>query len=1066
MLKLKQINKEYKTGELVQHALNNVSLNLRDNEFVAILGTSGSGKTTLLNIIGGLDRYDSGDLVINGISTKKYTDRDWDSYRNHTIGFVFQSYNLIPHQTVLGNVELALTISGVSKAERRRRAAAALEQVGLGNQLHKHPGEMSGGQMQRVAIARALVNNPDILLADEPTGALDSETSIQVMELLKEVARDRLVVMVTHNPELAERYATRIVKLKDGVIRSDTMPYEPEDEAAAAAPVHRNMGHSSMSLLTSLSLSFNNLLTKKARTLLTAFAGSIGIIGIALILSLSNGVSRYISNMEKSTLAAYPLQISSTGVDLASMMDPDTYTSVSSGSSSAPEGMVTVRQLLSQLNIGAASNDLRSLKAYLDSDACTIRDNATVEYTYNASPLIYRQDADGTVHKLNPDTTFTDLAGQNTSVSSLLTSVSSPHVFGEMAETPALYEDQYDVKAGRWPEKYNELVLVLSANGSISDYALYAMGMRDQAELDKILQQYASNQLVDLPDDYGTYTYEEFLGKTFRLVNKADCYTYDAEHKLWLNKQSDADYMQQVVADSEELTVVGVVQPKADATSAILYTGLDYLHELTYHVIDQAADSTIVRQQLADPDTNVLTGEPFGAAGGTVLDIASLFSVDTDALKDAFQFDTSALHFDLSGAFDLTDGSFDLSTLIDPSSFQLDLSELPLPDMDMRELFDGVELHLSQDALQELMKKIMNGYKRYLISNGLLNLDKLGFSSYMKTEAFQKLLSESIGDLLEDSGLEEQFADVLQQNMQAVMETYSTQLGEALQTQLTAAVQSQIGPAIQQLAGQLEQKIAQAIQSNIAQLSGQVESALKVDPAAFQNAIQLNMTGSDLTDLIRSTLLSSASSYDSVLSSIGYIDYAKPDCIYIYPNSFDTKALIVDELDAYNAAMQQQGEEDKVILYTDMVGTLMTSVTEIISMVSHLLIAFVGISLVVSSIMIGIITYISVLERRKEIGILRAIGASKHNVSQVFNAETFIIGLCSGVMGVVLCLLLLIPGNMLIHHIAGDVNVVASLPPQAALILIVLATLLTMLGGVIPARSAAKSNPVKALRSE
>ena len=1066
MLKLKQINKEYKTGELVQHALNNVSLNLRDNEFVAILGPSGSGKTTLLNIIGGLDRYDSGDLVINGISTKKYTDRDWDSYRNHTIGFVFQSYNLIPHQTVLGNVELALTISGVSKAERRRRAAAALEQVGLGNQLHKHPGEMSGGQMQRVAIARALVNNPDILLADEPTGALDSETSIQVMELLKEVARDRLVVMVTHNPELAERYATRIVKLKDGVIRSDTMPYEPEDEAAAVAPVHRNMGHSSMSLLTSLSLSFNNLLTKKARTLLTAFAGSIGIIGIALILSLSNGVSRYISNMEKSTLAAYPLQISSTGVDLASMMDPDTYTSVSSGSSSAPEGMVTVRQMLAQLNIGAATNDLRSLKAYLDSDACSIRDNATVEYTYNASPLIYRQDADGTVHKLNPDTTFTDLAGQNTSVSSLLTSVSSPHVFGEMAETPALYEDQYDVKAGRWPEKYNELVLVLSANGSISDYALYAMGMRDQAELDKILQQYASNQLVDLPDDYGTYTYEEFLGKTFRLVNKADCYTYDAEHKLWLNKQADADYMQQVVADSEELTVVGVVQPKADATSAILYTGLDYLHELTYHVIDQAADSTIVRQQLADPDTNVLTGEPFGAASGTVLDIASLFSVDTDALKDAFQFDTSALHFDLSGAFDLTDGSFDLSTLIDPSSFQLDLSELPLPDMDMRELFDGVELHLSQDALQELMKKIMNGYKRYLISNGLLNLDKLGFSSYMKTEAFQKLLSESIGDLLEDSGLEEQFADVLQQNMQAVMETYSTQLGEALQTQLTAAVQSQIGPAIQQLAGQLEQKIAQAIQSNIAQLSGQVESALKVDPAAFQNAIQLNMTGSDLTDLIRSTLLSSAPSYDSVLSSIGYIDYAKPDCIYIYPNSFDTKALIVDELDAYNAAMRQQGEEDKVILYTDMVGALMTSVTEIISMVSHLLIAFVGISLVVSSIMIGIITYISVLERRKEIGILRAIGASKHNVSQVFNAETFIIGLCSGVMGVVLCLVLLIPGNMLIHHLAGNANVVAALPPLGALILIVLATLLTMLGGLIPARSAAKSNPVKALRSE
>ena len=1067
MLKLKQINKEYKTGELVQHALNNVSLNLRDNEFVAILGPSGSGKTTLLNIIGGLDRYDSGDLVINGISTKKYTDRDWDSYRNHTIGFVFQSYNLIPHQTVLGNVELALTISGVSKAERRRRAAAALEQVGLGNQLHKHPGEMSGGQMQRVAIARALVNNPDILLADEPTGALDSETSIQVMELLKEVARDRLVVMVTHNPELAERYATRIVKLKDGVIRSDTMPYEPEDEAAAVAPVHRNMGHSSMSLLTSLSLSFNNLLTKKARTLLTAFAGSIGIIGIALILSLSNGVSRYISNMEKSTLAAYPLQISSTGVDLASMMDPDTYTSASSGSSS-PEGMVTVRQLLSQLNIGAASNDLRSLKAYLDSDACTIRDNATVEYTYSASPLIYRQNPDGTVQKLNPDTTFSDIASENTSVTSLMTSMASPYVFCEMAETPALYEDQYDVKAGRWPEKYNELVLTLNADGSVSDYALYAMGLRDQAELDKILQQYAQNQKIDLPTDYGTYTYDDFLGMTFKLVNKADCYVYDTEHKVWLSKLNDEAYMQQLVADSEELTIVGIVQPKADATSTILHSGLDYLHDLTYHVIDQAANSEIVRQQLADPDINVLTGEPFDAAGNSMLDIASLFSVDTDALKDAFQFDTSALHFDLDGAFDLTDDSFDLATLIDPSSFKLDLSGLPLPDMemDMGELFDGIELNISQDGLQTLMKKIMNGYKRYLISNGLLNLDKIGFSSYMQTEAFQTLLAESMGDLLDTSGLEEQFAGTLQQNLQTVMETYSVQLGEALQTQLTAALQEQMGPAIQKLAGQLEQKIAQAIQSNIAQLSTQVESALKIDPAVFQQAIQINMTGSDLTEMIKSTLLSSASSYEKILDDLGYVDYAKPDAIYIYPNSFDTKAQVVNELDAYNASMRQQGEEGKVIHYTDMVGTLMNSVTEIVGMVSNVLVAFVAISLVVSSIMIGVITYISVLERRKEIGILRAIGASKRNISEVFNAETFIIGLCSGCMGVGLSLILLIPGNMLIHSIADSASVTAALPLQAALVLIALATLLTILGGLIPAKSASKCDPVKALRSE
>ena len=1066
MLQLKQINKEYKTGDLLQHALNNVSLNLRDSEFVAILGPSGSGKTTLLNIIGGLDRYDSGDLIINGISTKKYTDRDWDSYRNHTIGFVFQSYNLIPHQTVLGNVELALTISGIPKAERRRRAAEALEKVGLGNQLHKHPSEMSGGQMQRVAIARALVNNPDILLADEPTGALDSETSIQVMELLKDVAKDRLVVMVTHNPELAERYATRIVNLKDGVIRSDSMPYEPDAEAAAAAPVHKNMGHSSMSLLTSLSLSFNNLLTKKARTLLTAFAGSIGIIGIALILSLSNGVNTYIENMEKSTLSEYPLQISGSGMDLTSLMDPDTYTSSAASTTPAPEGMVTVQQLLAQLGVGTTTNDLRSLKEYLDSDSSTIGQNASVEYAYSATPLIYRQDADGSVHKLNPDTTFSDL--NSSSVSAIMTSMSSPYVFSEMAETPELYQDQYDVKAGRWPEKYNELVLVLNADGSVSDYALYTMGLRDQAELDKILQQYAQNQNLDLPEDYGTYSYDTFLGMTFKLVDRSSCYAYDAEHGLWLNKQEDSAYMQDLVADSEDLTIVGIVQPKADATSAILHAGIDYLHALTYYVIDQAAESTIVRQQLADPDTNVLTGEPFDAESNSVLDIASLFSVDTDALKDAFQFDTSALQFDLSGAFDLNDGSFDLSTLIDPDSFSLDLSDLPVPDieMDMSELFDGMELNLSQEGLQELMKKILDGYKRYIISNGILNLDKIGFSSYMKTEEFQKLLAESMGDLLDTSGLEEQFTETLQQNLQTVMETYSAQLSEALQTQLTAAIQSQMGPAIEKLAAQLEQKITTAIQDNIAQLSSQVESALKIDASVFQSAIQVNMTGSDLTELIKSTLLSSSSTYSSILSDLGYVDYAEPSGIWIYPNSFDSKARIVEELDAYNEAMRQQGEEDKVIHYTDMVGTLMNSVTEIVGMVSNVLVAFVAISLVVSSIMIGVITYISVLERRKEIGILRAIGASKHNVSQVFNAETFIIGLCSGVMGVVLCLLLLIPGNMLIHSIAGDVSVTASLPPMAGLILIVLATLLTMLGGLIPSRSAAKSNPVKALRSE
>ena len=1100
MLQLNHIKKEYKTGDLVQKALDDVSLNLRDNEFVAILGPSGSGKTTLLNVIGGLDRYDSGDLIINGISTKKYTDRDWDSYRNHTIGFVFQSYNLIPHQTVLSNVELALTISGISGAERRSRATKALEQVGLGDQLHKHPSEMSGGQMQLVAIARALVNNPDILLADEPTGALDSDTSIQVMELLKEVAKDRLVVMVTHNPELAEQYATRIVRLRDGVIQSDTAPFAPDD-SAQVPPVHKNLGRSSMSPLTALALSFNNLLTKKTRTLLTAFAGSIGIIGIALILSLSAGVSNYIQEMERSTLSEYPLQISTTGVDLAALLDPESYTSAvanntnvgTTSASSTPDGMVTVRELLSQLTEDNSSvNDLASLKKYLDSDECTIsEDAASIEYSYGTAPLIYRQNKDGTVRQIFPDSSLSTL-NNTTSAAGIVSSMTNQSVFTEMAEEPSLYEDQYDVKAGRWPESYNEAVLVLNSDGSISDYALYILGIEDDSVMMRFLQEYAKNKNTQAPTGYGTYPYDTFVGRKYKIVTSSDYYVYDEERQIWRNRSDDEAYVEQLVENSPDLTIVGVVQPRADASSTILPIGVAYTHALTYYAIDHAAKSEVVKQQLADPEVNVLTGERFDAdQRETDLDISSLFSVDTDMLKDAFQFDASKLQFDLSGAFDLQDGSFDFSSILDPSAFQLDLSDLDLSDIDMSDvelpdmdtldlsqLFADMDLSVSEDALQSLMKKIMNGYKRYIISNGILNLDKIGFSSYMESDQFKQLLSESMGDLLDTTGLQEQFTASLQQNLQGIMTSYlqsyseqlSQKLGEALQTKLTAAIQTQMSTVMQQLMTQLttqfSQQIQSAIQNNIAQLSSQVEDALKIDPSVFQSAVQVNMSTDDLVDLVKMNLQSSTTSYSSVLGALGYSDYAKPGSIWIYPKSFEAKNRIVDSLNAYNAAMRAQGEEDKVIVFSDTVGTLMSAVTKIVDMVSNVLVAFVAISLVVSSIMIGVITYISVLERRKEIGILRAIGASKHNVSEVFNAETFIIGMCSGVIGVGLCLLLLIPGNMLIHSIAGTTSVTAVLPPKAALILIVLATLLTILGGLIPARSAAKCNPVTALRSE
>ena len=1064
MLQLKKIHKQYKTGDLVQTALDKVSLNLRDCEFVAILGPSGSGKTTLLNIIGGLDRYDSGDLIINGISTKKYTDRDWDSYRNHTIGFVFQSYNLIPHQTVLANVELALTISGVSGAERRRRATEALQKVGLGNQLHKHPTEMSGGQMQRVAIARALVNDPDILLADEPTGALDSETSIQVMELLKEVAKDRLVVMVTHNPELAHQYATRIVQLKDGVIRSDTDPFEP-DTAQLAPPVHKSMGRSSMSPLTSLSLSFNNLLTKKARTLLTAFAGSIGIIGIALIISLSAGVNQYIDDTERSTLSEYPLQILSSGMDLTSML---TSGSPASGSgTTAEEGMVPVRQLITQMVAGITSNDLKSLKTYLESDDCTIAEDATsIEYSYNVQPQIYREDADGSIRQVNPDSSLSSLGISSTSsTNSMMSSMMNTSVFYQLPESDELYNSQYEVKAGRWPEKYNECVAVLGADGTITDYALYALGLRDSAELDKMIQQFAQNQNVDVPTDFKTYRYSDFIGIQFKLVNAADRYLRDDDHNAWVDKSDDKDFMKSLVASGETLTVVGVVQPKEDASASMLSSGIAYPAALTQHVIAAAADSQMVKDQLASPSINVMNGEPFGTEDASAFDMSSLFRIDTDMLKSAFQFDTSKLNFDLSGAFDLDNGSVDLGSLIDPDDFQLDLDLTEMPDLDMSiltDLFANMDLSVSEDKMQELAQKVLVGYKDYVIGNGILNLNKISFSQYLKSDAFKTLMNDVMGELFDQDALQAQFSEAMQTAMSTLMESYSSQISETLQTQLGSAMQT----AMTKLMTQMSQNIQSQMQQSFSQLGSQMESALKIDATAFQKAIQFNMSEDDLTDLMKSAMLSSTATYDSNLQTLGYADLDAPSQIKIYPQDFDHKASVVAKLDAYNDNMRSQGADDKVIHYTDVVGTLMTSVTEIINMISNMLVAFVSISLVVSSIMIGVITYISVLERRKEIGILRAIGASKRNISEVFNAETFIIGLCSGVMGVVLSEILLIPGNMLIQKISNGTNVVARLPLNAALVLIVLATVLTILGGFIPAKGASRSDPVKALRSE
>ena len=1023
MLQIKNICKQYKTGNLIQKALDGVSLNLRDNEFVAVLGPSGSGKTTLLNIIGGLDRYDSGDLIINGISTKKYKDRDWDSYRNHTIGFVFQSYNLIPHQTVLANVELALTISGVSKAERRKRAKRALEQVGLGDQGHKKPNQMSGGQMQRVAIARALVNDPDILLADEPTGALDSETSIQVMNLLKEVAKDRLVVMVTHNPELAYEYATRIVELKDGVIRSDSNPFNV-DNKTLKVPQHKNMGKSSMSLKTSLSLSFNNLKTKKARTILTSFAGSIGIIGIALILSLSNGINQYIQSIEEETLSEYPLQIQSTGFDIISMMDTQ-----SSDDSTKEDGEVQVFQMLTNIFSRVGSNDLTSLKVYLDSNKGDLsKYTKSVEYTYNVVPQIYSANTES-IRQVNPDRSFAALGlGASSTSNSTMSSMMSTNVFYQMPQNTDLYQEQYDVKAGRWPKKYNECVLVLNNNGKISDFMLYTLGLRDYSELDTMIQQFSQEEKVTVPDNSQSYSYDDIIGINFKLVNPSDCYQYDANYNIYRDKTDDQAYMKQLIDNGENLEIVGIVQPSDGANVTMLQSGIGYLPSLSDHVINQAQSSEIVQKQLATRDIDVFTGKRFDDPESSSLDMNSLFTVDSEMLQSAFSFDQSKISMDMDNV--------DFSQLsIDPSL---------LPSLDVDSLLGDIKFELTTDQINQISQKIMTQFQQYLKDNNLTDPSKMDeyFRAYLQSDAAKNLIQSEMAALIQESGMAEQFAANLQSQMQTMMAQYSEVIANSLKQQLTTVMADQMD-----------------------NFSSQFQDAISIDTSKFASAIKVNMSEEELSELMLSLMSEDSSSYENNLQKLGYASKDEPSGINIYPLDFESKQEVINVLDQYNENVEKV-DEDKVITYTDYVGTLMSSVTDIINVISYVLIAFVAISLVVSSIMIGVITYISVLERKKEIGILRAIGASKRNISQVFNAETFIIGLFAGVLGIVITLLLLIPGNMIIHDIAGSQDVSAILPVTGAVVLIILSVVLTLIGGLIPAKKAALEDPVTALRTE
>lgn len=1085
MLELKGICKRYVTQSFTQVALDSVSLSFRDNEFVAILGPSGSGKTTMLNVIGGLDHFDSGDLLIDGISTKDFHDRDWDAYRNNRIGFVFQSYNLIPHQTILENVELALTLTGVGHTERRQRAREALEKVGLGEHVNKRPSQLSGGQMQRVAIARALINDPEIVLADEPTGALDSTTSVQVMDLLKDVARDRLVIMVTHNPELAYQYATRIVNLADGKITDDSDPFDVADATRREAKPTRK---TSMSFVTALGLSARNLMTKKGRTAMTAFAGSIGIIGIAAILALSNGVNGYIKKVEEDTLSSYPLTISKQDYDLSSMMGgqgaADDETSKNEGSSDdGTDGKaqgtdkIPVVTAVKDMFASVKSNDMTSFKAWLDDGGDGIdKEVNAIQYGYGVMPVVYRAGkGDEKPVRLVPNAMTEAMSGGASSAATVSMESMGTSVFNEMIDDQSLLDSQYDVVAGHWPTSANEAVMVLSSRGTVGDYTLYSIGALDINELNDLVNSaMTADGGVETPETGADFTYDDALSTTFKVLSPADAYRKNEETGMWTDMSDDADFMAAKVADGIDVHIVGVVRPNETANASALSPGIAYTHALTRQLMERAADSQIVQEQLAQPETDVFTGKSFDELQGEAkqgMDLGSMFSVDEAALKSAFSFDTSALSGAAGGGIDLT--GIDLSGLdIDLSDVgrDIDFSDImaKAPAPDFSGIFDGLELTPEQmQQVGMLANQLFEGFLqsdqfRALTPEDLKDTSKLAaaFSAYLESDtAAQQILAQLKalgGDALAER-LQQAMTDYVQKQLAPYLQQAMDQVMKAISEQVASTVSSQLKAGAAGLMGQM----ATQMSSSIANLAG----AMRVDASAFANAIHFNMDAEDLSSLMMSYAKASKLTYDNNLTTLGYADEADPISVKIFPRDFEAKERVLDHIDAYNKQVKAAGHDDRAISYTDYMGIIMGSVTDIVNTISLVLIAFVSISLVVSSIMIGIITYISVLERKKEIGILRAIGASKRNVANVFNAETFIEGLIAGVFAVVVVVAVSFPVNAW-ALMAKQVPNLMSLPVQDALVLIAISVLLTVVAGLLPARSASKKDPVEALRSE
>ena len=1049
MLQLQNITKVYTSGDEKLEALKGINLKFRQSEFVSILGQSGCGKTTLLNIIGGLDRYTSGDLIINGKSTKKFKDRDWDAYRNYKVGFVFQSYNLIGHQTILSNVELALTIGGITKKERKERAIKALEEVGLGDHLHKKPNQLSGGQMQRVAIARALVNNPDIILADEPTGALDTKTSVQVMEILRKISKNKLIIMVTHNPELAERYSSRIIKILDGTIIEDSNPITEINKQEKLET--KKIGRTSMKFWTALRLSLNNLLTKKGRTILVAFAGSIGIIGIALVQAVSNGFQAYVDHIQEDTLTSYPLTIMQETTDVTGVL----LSMTSDDEERKDSNIVEEKQYISKMLGNLSSNDLKSLKKYIEENYKEIeKDISSIKYSYSVDPLVYTQDKDNKLLKLNPSNLFDSAFS-----SSLISSYSS--IYSQIIDDKETLNNSYDVLAGRWPEKYDEIIIVLSQPNNISDLLVYSLGLRDIDELRDIVTKIMSGEKVDINNDPISITYEDLMNVKLKLLMPTDTYKYNEKYNVYENMTEDEEYMRDLYDKSENLSIVGVVTAKEGVTSTALNPGVVYTGYLIDYIIKNSSKTDIVKKQLANEDVDVLSGSRFDAKKNNLdLNINDLISIDTEKLQNAFniKIDQNTLQKQTQGYMEEIASSVTTDTLPARKEFMDNLNTLA------DGLFNSIEGEVSVNDVDSVVDNYLKESHPSEIMSSLEN------SYVIPKDIFETAYSGLLKGLLQT------YINVYYMIDQSLTTNPANPTAIIYQDIVSTVIESYMNNlAIQETSNKMAQTMTEAVMKKdiltkvgelTANLTNSFATAFNVDESKIASSFKMKITEEEITRIVTAMMTKTENNAKNNLISLGYQDKEEPTYISFYFKSFDGKEHFLDFIDSYNNRVIENGENDKEINYTDTTGILMGSVKTIVNAVTYVLIAFISISLVVSSIMIGIITYISVYERTKEIGILRAIGASKHNISSIFNAETFIIGLLSGLFGVGITYILIPIINAILHHFTGNIPLNVTFYFSNAIRLIILSVILTIIGGLIPARAASKKDPVIALRTE